>query len=87
MNIFFKIISNPKVFVYTLIWLMLLVFFGTIAQRDVGLYASQMKYFSSYYFVVADLITFPGGRLTLMFMTLNLASSLFNKKRLKMTRL
>ena len=66
---------------------MLLVFFGTIAQRDVGLYASQMKYFSSYYFLVAELIPLPGGRLTLMFMTLNLASSLFNKNLWKMKKL
>ncbi len=87
MNIFFKIIQSPKVFVYTLIWLMILVFFGTIAQRDVGLYASQMKYFSSYYFLVADLIPLPGGRLTLILMTLNLASSLFKENLWKMKKL
>ena len=40
-----KIIGNPKIFFYTLIWLMVLVVLGTLAQRDIGLYASQQKYF------------------------------------------
>ena len=44
-----RIITSPKVFVFTLIWLMILVFFGTITQKDIGLYAAQLKYFSSYY--------------------------------------
>ena len=36
-----KVIVNPKIFFYTLIWLMVLVVLGTLAQRDIGLYASQ----------------------------------------------
>ena len=40
-----KFISSPKVFSYTVVWLIVIVFFGTIAQKDVGLYASQVKYF------------------------------------------
>ena len=36
-----KIIGNPKIFFYTLIWLMVLVVLGILAQRDIGLYASQ----------------------------------------------
>ena len=42
-----KKISNPKIFVFTIIWLMILVFIGTIAQKDIGLFAAQIKYFSS----------------------------------------
>ena len=67
----YKIISNPKIFVYTVLWLMVLVFFGTIAQKDIGLYASQMKYFSTYYFILFDYIPLPGGRLTLIDTELN----------------
>ena len=36
-----KIIGNPKIFFYTLNWLMVLVVLGTLAQPDIGLYASQ----------------------------------------------
>jgi len=82
----YKIISNPKIFVYTVLWLMVLVFFGTIAQKDIGLYASQMKYFSTYYFILFDYIPLPGGRLTLIIMTVNLASSLFKKTLWKMKK-
>ncbi len=72
-----QIITSPQVFVYTLIWLMILVFFGTITQKDIGLYAAQLKYFSSYYFIFLDVIPLPGGRLVLIIMTINLFSSFF----------
>ena len=36
-----KIIGNPKIFFSKLNWLMVLVVLGTLAQRDIGLYASQ----------------------------------------------
>ena len=71
LKILYNLISSPKIFVYTVLWLMVLVFFGTIAQKDIGLYASQMKYFSSYYFLLYDYIPLPGGRITLILMTLN----------------
>ena len=76
---FLKIIMSPKVFSYTLIWLIILVFFGTIAQKDIGLYASQMKYFSSFYFLFLGFVPLPGGRLVLLLMTVNLFSSMFKR--------
>ena len=42
-----KFISNPRIFVITIIWLMFLVVIGTIAQRDIGLFQAQKKYFTS----------------------------------------
>jgi len=87
LNSIYKIISNPKIFVYTVLWLMILVFFGTIAQKDIGLYASQMKYFSSFYFLFFDYIPLPGGRITLTVMTINLASSLFKKNLWKLKKI
>tara|TARA_B100001123_G_scaffold203955_1_gene231266 strand:+ start:5286 stop:6416 length:1131 start_codon:yes stop_codon:yes gene_type:complete len=82
-----KFISSPKVFSYTVVWLIVIVFFGTIAQKDVGLYASQVKYFSSYYFLFAGFLPLPGGRITIIIMTVNLASSLFKKNLWKMKKL
>ena len=75
---FLKITTSPKIFSYSLIWLIVLVFFGTVAQKDMGLYASQMKFFSSYYFIFLGFLPLPGGRLILIIVTINLFSSLFN---------
>lgn len=81
-----KIISNPKIFVFTNIWLMVLVFIGTVEQKDIGLFAAQIKYFSSS-FVWFYGIPFPGGLLTMTVLSLNLFSFFFkpnvwNKKKL-----
>ena len=46
---YIKTIGSPKIFVYTVIWMMVLVFIGTVVQKDVGLYAAQKKYFSSFW--------------------------------------
>ena len=86
-NRFTKIVTSPKIFVYTLIWLMILVFFGTVAQKDIGLYASQLKYFSSYFFIFLGFIPLPGGRLILILMTLNLFASFFKNYLWKMRKI
>jgi len=67
--------------------MIILVFFGTIAQKDIGLYASQIKYFSSYYFTVLGFIPVPGGRLILFFMTINLGFSILKKNLWKMKKI
>ena len=71
-------ISGPKIFVITIIWLMVLVFLGTIEQKYIGLYAAQNKYFSSlilwiWYFPL------PGGMLTMFVLIINLTVFLFKK--------
>ena len=66
-------IGSPKIFVYLIIWLMLLVFFGTIAQRDSGLYLVQLDYFSSWIKWFGPLPT-PSAKFTMLLMTLNLSS-------------
>mgnify|MGYP001200712310 CR=1 FL=1 len=81
-----KLISNPKIFVFTIIWLMVLVTVGTIDQKNIGLFAAQNKYFSSiiiwFYF-----IPLPGGGLTMTILSMNLFSfflkpNIWNKKKL-----
>ena len=59
-------IGSPKIFVYLIIWLMLLVFFGTIAQRDSGLYLVQLDYFSSWIKWFGFLPTLLGSRHNLL---------------------
>ena len=67
-----KIMSNPRIFVFTIIWLMVLVFFGTIAQKDIGLFAAQNKYFSSIVIWIYGFLPLPGGLLTMTILFINL---------------
>ena len=69
-------LGNPKIFVFTIIWMMILVFVGTIAQRDMGLYYAQEKYFSNWLAWFGS-VPVPGGRLTMLIMFLNMMSLLF----------
>ena len=64
-------LSSPKIFLITIFWLMILVVLGTLSQADIGLYESQLKYFSSW-FLWLWYFPFPGGRLTLLVMIVNL---------------
>ena len=72
----FKLLSNPKLFVATIIWMMVLVFIGTVAQKDIGLYLAQQKYFSNW-ITWFWFLPMPGGRLVMLFMFINLLSFLF----------
>ena len=75
-NQIIKIISNPKIFVFTIIWLMVLVFVGTVEQKDIGLFAAQNKYFSST-IIWFYAIPLPGGLLTMTVLSINLFSFFF----------
>ena len=81
-----RICSSPKLFVYSLVWLMVLVTVGTVAQKDIGLYASQQKYFSSYFFFIGPL-PLPGGRVVLALMLINLVSMMFKQNLWKMKKI
>ncbi len=81
-----SIISNPKIFVFTIIWLMTLVFVGTVEQKDIGLFAAQNKYFSSTIIWFYSL-PLPGGLLTMTVLSINLFSfflkpNIWNKNKL-----
>ena len=71
-------LASPKIFFYALFWLMFLLTWGTIAQKDMGLYQSQLKFFSSWWLWIGPIPT-PGGRLTMTVITMNLFFKLFFK--------
>ncbi len=52
--------AKPGVFYYSLMWLMFLVVVGTISQKYIGLYQTQIKFFSSWYFWAGP-IPLPGA--------------------------
>ena len=69
-------LSNPRIFVFIIIWMMFLVLIGTIAQRDVGLYQAQQQYFFSIFFWLQindiPIIPLPGGLPTMSILFINL---------------
>ena len=77
-----KILRNPKIFSVTIIWLMILVVLGTLAQRDMGLFAAQQRYFSSYIIWLFGFIPVPGGRITMIVILINLIIMLFANKNI-----
>ena len=81
-----KILSSPKLFVYSLVWLMVLVIVGTVSQRDIGLFASQQRYFSSYFFLVGP-IPLPGGSIVLALMLTNLITMLLKHNLWKVNKI
>ena len=67
-----RTVGSPKIFVFLIIWLMILVFFGTLAQRDQGLYLVQLDYFSSW-ITWFGLLPTLSAKTTMLFMFINLS--------------
>ena len=80
-----KLLCATDAFYYSTLWLLALLVCGTLAQRYVGLYLAQERYFSSWWIWVSG-IPLPGGRLTMTIIFFNLVFRLlfmpFNVKRL-----
>ncbi|MBF0197727.1 MAG: cytochrome c biogenesis protein ResB [Planctomycetes bacterium] len=67
--------ASPKIFFFALIWLLVLLIIGTLAQRTMGLHDAQIKYFSSW-FTTFYLLPVPGGRLVMSVIFVNLLCKL-----------
>lgn len=68
-------LSRPEIFVFACLWLIVLLVFGTLAQRTIGLYRAQELYFSSW-LLMAGPMPLPGGRLTLLVVFVSLLTHL-----------
>ena len=64
-------LGRADILFWTLPWLMILIIWGTIDQKNMGLFAATKMYFSSFYFMWQSL-PLPGGYTVLAIMTLNL---------------
>ena len=82
MHSIIKILRNPKIFSVTIIWLMILIVLGTLAQRDMGLFAAQQRYFSSYIIWLFGFVPAPGGRFVMTVILINLIIMLFANKNI-----
>jgi len=58
--------------------LMILTFWGTLYQVDNGLFAAQQKFFSSWFVWVLGVIPFPGAKLVLGVLMINLFGYMIN---------
>lgn len=67
-----KSLASLKITVSCLALLFILVLWGTIAQVNGGLYLAQERFFNSLFFTVGGFIPFPGARLVLWVLFINL---------------
>ncbi len=78
-NKIIQFLASVKIAVICLILLFVLTFWGTVAQVENGLYASQERYFSSFFFLAMGFLPFPGGQLVLWVMFVNLMCAFFTR--------
>jgi hypothetical protein len=71
-----RFLARSDLFFYLLLWLMILLVTGTIAQQSQGLYYAQQTYFSSY-FLVFNLIPVPGTYTVLAIIFFSLLAKLY----------
>ncbi len=64
--------------VICLVLLMILTFWGTVFQVENGLYAAQEKFFSAWFVWVFDVIPFPGAKIVLGLLLVNLFGYMIN---------
>ena len=81
-----KILKTPKIFVFTIMWMMILIVLGTLAQKNMGLFAVQEKYFSSW-ILWFWFFPMPGARPTMILMLINLSFFFFNKSLWKINKM
>ena len=66
-----ELLYSTKIFFYSLLWLIVLLVLGTLAQRNMGIFSAQEIYFSSWILWMKGL-PLPGGRLILVTLFINL---------------
>lgn len=64
-------LGKPAVLFYTMPWLMIVTVWGTIAQKEMGLFAATERYFSAFFFNFYG-VPLPAGYTILVIMTINL---------------
>lgn len=74
MKFILKQLSSIKITTICLLWLFVLTFIGTVMQMDMGLYEAQQKYFFSWFFLVGGILPFPGARLAMWILFINLVA-------------
>ncbi len=74
-----RALARADIFAYACIWLIVLLVVGTLAQRSIGLYLAQQRYFSAW-FAMFGPVPLPGGRLTMAVVFISLSAYLLQRK-------
>ena len=75
-----RVLARSDIFFYLILWLMVLLVAGTIAEQQQGLYYAQQSYFSVYFFYLFGFIPLPGTYTILTFIFFSLLSKLILDK-------
>jgi len=86
-NVFFKKFASLKLTVFCILFLIVLVFWGTIYQTNHGLYQAQQRFFYSWYFFLFGFIPLPGTVFISFILSLNLIASLFFRISFKLSNI
>jgi ABC-type transport system involved in cytochrome c biogenesis permease subunit len=70
-------LAKPNIVFYTMIWLMIVLILGTVAQKYIGLYRAQNLFFYSWVIWMGGFVPLPGGLTTLGFLTASMTAKLF----------
>lgn len=70
-----KTAASLKLTVFCLLFISILVVWGTFYQVDFGIYAAQKRFFDSWFFLIAGLIPFPALKPVVAVLALNLLAS------------
>lgn len=65
-------LARPNILFWTLPAMMILILFGTIAQKTIGTFTAQQEYFSSFFVLIGGILPFPGGATLLTIFFVNL---------------
>ncbi len=68
-----RFLASIKLTVVCLVFLFILVFWGTVYQTEYGLYLAQERFFQSFVILIQNVIPFPGGQLVMWVLFINLA--------------
>jgi len=67
-----KRLAQPDIFFYCGLWLLVLLCYGTVSQKYIGLYQAQHQFFSSFFFWFYN-IPLPAARTTMALILLSLS--------------
>ncbi len=70
-----RFLASTDIFVITLLWLIVLLIVGTVAQKYIGLHEAQARYFGSWIAWFGP-VPVPGGRTTMTIVFVNLLAKL-----------
>lgn len=71
-----KLLASLRLTVVGLFLLLVLTVWGTLYQTEFGLYRAQERFYQTWYFLAGNLIPFPGAKLVMALLIVNLTAAM-----------